>query len=133
MTEAMAFPEQGMQICFNGTQAAAVQSYEVRCTAAREPVYGFWDSEASGVLPGRRRYEVTLRRVYPMLPGVKDGICLYDLQAFTAAITHHGRTVTFSGCEWRSIRENADPAQPVFEEMVFVAAARSEAAAAQEE
>ena len=125
MTEELFFPEHGLTVCFNSKQAAAVQSYQIRCTAVREPIYGFWDSEASGILPGKRRYEVTLRRLYPILPGLNDGISLFELQSFTATIRHHGRTVTFSGCEWSSIRETADPEQPVIEEMVFVAAARS--------
>ena len=125
MTEPVFFPERGLTVCFGGKQTAAVQSYQIRCTAAREPVYGFCDSEVSGILPGKRRYEVTLRRIYPILPGLNDGISLFDLQNFTATIKHHGRTVTFSGCEWISIREKADPEQPVIEEMVFVAGTRS--------
>ena len=84
MTEPVFFPERGLTVCFGGKQTAAVQSYQIRCTAAREPVYGFWDSEVSGILPGKRRYEVTLRRIYPILPGLNDGISLFDLQNFTA-------------------------------------------------
>lgn len=125
MTETLFIPECGLSICINGTRVGAAQSYQIRCTAAHEPVYGFWDSEASGFLRGKRRYEVTLRRIYPDLPGLGDGISLFGLQNFTAAITHHGRTVKFSGCEWSSIREDAEPEQPMIEEMVFLAADRS--------
>ena len=83
MTGQMFFPEREMTVCFNGTQMATLQSYQVTCTADCEAVCGFGDGAPSGVARGGKRFALTLRRIYPILSGLQDGISLYDLQNFT--------------------------------------------------
>lgn len=126
MTGQMFFPEREMTVCFNGTQMATLQSYQVTCTADCEAVFGFGDGAPSGVARGGKRFALTLRRIYPILSGLQDGISLYELQNFTVSITHHKRVVTFSGCEWTSIRESVQPDAPVIEEMTLLAAGRTQ-------
>ena len=52
MTGQMFFPEREMTVCFNGTQMATLQSYQVTWAAACEALCCFRDGAPSAVARG---------------------------------------------------------------------------------
>ncbi len=107
----------------NGQKLASAREVRCRCTRESREIRAFGEAEPVAVLQGAPRYRIELTRVF-----LRGNVLPFSgLSDFRLSVSHGGRRVTYSGCEWREIESGGEAGIPgVLERAVLTAARRTE-------
>lgn len=92
--------ETEIAVVAQGAVAALAERYTAKTVREGGPVFAWGEAEAVGAASGAVRYEIALENVRP-----QGGTDLRALTDFSLRIQSPGRTVTYTGCRWKSLTD----------------------------
>lgn len=113
----------------DGKKVAVVQSYSCKTTRASTPVEAFGEDEPVATIQGPQNHVVELTRLYVTDQAIADGLDFYGMKDFSLVICKPDRKIIYSGCQWSTIKEDAQLSAMVVEKLTVVAQRRVEVAA----
>ena len=121
------FPtSQDIYIEVNDKKLASAQSYRIRSTKESRPIETFGEAESVGIVGGKIRHFIELKRINVTDAAIRDGISFFDMTNFDVVIVKPQYSIVYSGCEWADITEIAAISDTVLEQVTIIAAQRME-------
>lgn len=110
---------QSVFIELNGVRAAEAQSVKCTCIKERRAIRAFGEAQPVAWLerPPTYRLELSLLRLRS-----GDAKSLHTLRDFRLTAVQNGSRVTYSGCEWQQLTEQAEPGNDALVERAVVSA-----------
>lgn len=114
---------QNVFIELNGARMADAQSVKCTCIKERRAIRAFGEAEPVAWLerPPAYKLEFSLLRLHG-----GNAAALHDLRNFRLTTVQNGIRVTYSGCEWQQLTEQAEPGDAALVERAVVSAEKRE-------